>query len=61
MEGKIYENKSGKGSKYFLRFRKVFKRSNNYEKLERMLTGLRYKADEGTFVAIPSLIRSMMS
>jgi integrase len=48
MEGRIYENK-GKGSKYYLRFRKVFKRSNDLEHLERMLTGLRYKADEGTF------------
>jgi hypothetical protein len=51
MHGAIYENKSGKGAKYFLRFKKVFKRSNNKDALERMLTAFRFKTDEGTFDA----------
>jgi len=49
MIGGIYENKSGKGSRYILRFKEITRRGNDYGTLERMLTGLRYKLDEGSF------------
>ena len=49
MQGKISENKSGKGAKYIVRFQKVFKRFNNLEQAERFLNALRYRHDEGTF------------
>jgi len=49
MQGDIKENKTGKGSKYYVRFQKVFKRFNDLEKAERFLNALRYKYDEGLF------------
>jgi integrase len=49
MKGTITENKSGKGSKYILRFGNLLRRSNDKGYLERVLNGWRYKTDEGTF------------
>jgi len=49
MLGGIYENKSGKGSKYIVRFKGIFRRFNSLKEAERFLNGLRFKYDEGTF------------
>lgn len=45
----IYENKSGRGSRYIVRFKSVWRRFNDKQAAERFLTGLRYKHDEGSF------------
>ncbi len=49
MQGKIINNKGKKGSKYIVRFQKVFKRFEDLHEAERFLNALRYKHDEGTF------------
>lgn len=49
MKGTITENKSGKGSRYILRFGNLLRRSNDKDKLEYILAGWRYKSHEGTF------------
>ena len=51
MLGGIYENKGKKGGKYLLRFKNITRRSNDRGALEKMLNGLRYKCDEGSFDA----------
>lgn len=50
MIGGIYQN-TGRGSKYILRFKGITRRGNDLEKLERMLTGMRYELDQGKFDA----------
>ena len=49
MIGGIYENKTGKGSRYILRFKSITRRSDNLQDLERMLTGMQYEIDRGKF------------
>ncbi|MBN2420086.1 MAG: tyrosine-type recombinase/integrase [Deltaproteobacteria bacterium] len=49
MIGGIYDNTSGKGARYILRFKGITRRSDSREKLERMLNGLRYEMDQGKF------------
>ncbi len=49
MQGKIVENTSGKGSRYVVRFQKVFKRFNDLDKAERFLNALRFRHDENLF------------
>jgi integrase len=49
MLGKITENRSSKGSRYIVRFKKVFKRFDDLEEAERFLNALRYHSDQGTF------------
>ncbi|MBW1708719.1 MAG: site-specific integrase [Deltaproteobacteria bacterium] len=41
MKGGVYENKSGRGAKWFVKYGKIFKRFDNYEAAETFLTVLR--------------------
>jgi len=45
MKGNIYEREG----RYVVRFKGVYRRCKNKDEAERILTGLRYKEDEGTF------------
>lgn len=49
MLGKITENRSGKGARYIVRFKTVFKRCRNLDEAEQFLNTLRYKEGKGTF------------
>lgn len=49
MLGGIYENKGKQGTGWVMRFKSITRRSNDKDYLERLLTGLRYELDKGTF------------
>ena len=49
MIGGIYENRSGKGAPYMVRFRNITRRFWSKREAERFLTGLRYEVDKGSF------------
>ena len=49
MRGGIYENKSGKGAPWIVKFPGVFRRFKELEKAERFLNGLRWEWDQGGF------------
>lgn len=49
MIGGIYENKSGKGARWRVKFKSVHRRFADYREAERFLTGLRFQHDQGHF------------
>ena len=51
MIGRIYENRSGYGARWLVRFKDITRRFDDHRSAERFLTGLRFKTDEGTFDA----------
>ena len=48
MKGGIYENKSGKGATWIVKFPGVYRRFKDRDRAERFLNGLRFKTDEGS-------------
>lgn len=48
MKGGIYRNK-GRGAPFTVRFKGVYKRIWDYKEAERLLTGLRFQDDQGSF------------
>jgi integrase len=49
MLGGVYENKSGKGARWIVKFPGVYRRFEDRGAADRFLTGLRFKSDEGVF------------